>query len=536
MLAIVAAVAEAQGEFVYGCLLGKAEKQLTECRDQIGNFHVLCGPSHWGDASDACIAQGWRLAVLDDSNKFDALLQVRNCTPGNTWIASFNGVEAAGCFQFRGDAPIIETELPVEYCLNEQQAILCEEVPVETVTTTSFVESTTVPGIKTKTIEVIPTCPYRPIHPCKPHYRDSQFAILRERLPYAQAECACKQLNMHLADLTIFNFLDASHELYKELGASKHAWIRSWNGDKYAPGTCLALWTGASGPGGAIAQPRSCDEPIPVVCQRPHRPACPCEPRQHDCECYRPHRHHRYEKADQKEQQDKPKKEQNIFFQFSDAKPIFASQNEKQVYENKLAAFKRDQAEKAAQKRAEEEKKRLSDDDEYVPEQDGLIDPEADKCIAGHGPCPRVCKYRAPGIRLVKVNATAYDADEVCRRFGWTLLDYKSCQERDVRYLKKKCCAGDEGLWIRSYNGVDGGACMQIDGSTCEVPVGWVLSADDCVNLGGQYVLCQCRDAVFTTSGTFIGSETYTTTTVDGTKTFTSFTATVTTTVTLLQD
>lgn len=518
VIAAAALLAVAKASPLYSCLLSKSGSLIDVCPDTVSPFHLLCGPQNYNDASDACIAKGWRLAVLNDDNKFEALYQIRNCTPANAWIASFNGVEPEhhNCFQFRGDAPIIETDLSHRYCRDTAQAVLCEDVPVEIITETTFISTTTTEDTKTKTKVVEPTCPHQHCRPCKPHHHDSEFVILKEKLPFSQAECACKQLNLKLADLTILNFLDASFELWNELGARKHAWVHSWNGDKYAPGTCLALWTGSSGPNGAIAQPVSCEERIPVVCQRPHRPACPCPPQQHDCPCIRPHRRHH--KA----------QEQQVLLQ-SESQPIFAGQDEKSDYGHRVEAIKQAQA---AQRQAEKTK---AEDDASVPaDEKDLIDLVDGKCIQGHGPCPRVCKYAAHGIRIVKTNASAYEADEVCRRFGWTLLDYKECQEKEVKYLKKKCCGSEEGLWIRSYNGVDGGACMLIDGGY-GAPVGWVLSADDCLNLGGKNVLCQTNDEpVYTTSGTFVGSVTYTTTTVEDTKTKTSYTATVTTTVTLL--
>jgi hypothetical protein len=500
---------------LYGCLLSKSG---YVCPNTVSPFHLICSPTNYVDAQDACLAYGWRLAVLDDDNKFEALWQVRNCTPGNAWVASFNGVEAegkGGCFQFRGDVPIVETDLGKCYCRDQAQAVLCEDVPVEVITETSYISTTTTDGTKTKTKVVEPTCPHLHCRPHKPHHSDSEFVILKERLPYAQAECACNQLHLKLADLNIRNFLDASYELWHELGASKHAWVRSWNGDKYGEGTCLALWTGSSGPNGAIAQPVSCEERIPVVCQKPHCPACPCKQEQHGCHCIRPHR--------------------NVLIQAEQdnvqpAKPIFASKKEQSDYDQKVEAIKKSQS-LAVGKEEAAAKPSPQDIGEYDQE-------EEVKCVQGHGPCPKVCKYYAKGIRIVKANATAYQADDICRRFGWTLLDYKECQEKEVKYLREKCCGAKDGLWIRSYNGADGGACMLIDGGeSAAAPVGWVLSADDCLALGGKSVLCQTdEEPVYTTSGTFVGSITYTTTTVEDTKTKTSYTATVTTTVTLLQD
>src|SRR5579872_2710754 len=84
----------------FSCLLRSASQGIS-CPDSVSPFHLLCGPLNFAEAADACAAQGWQLAVVNDNNKIQALWQIRNCTPANAWISSFNGLSGDGCFQFR---------------------------------------------------------------------------------------------------------------------------------------------------------------------------------------------------------------------------------------------------------------------------------------------------------------------------------------------------------------------------------------------------------------------------------------------------
>jgi hypothetical protein len=225
----------------------------------------------------------------------------------------------------------------------------------------------------------------------------------------------------------------------------------------------------------------------------------------------------------------KPKVEQRIFLQ-AEQLPIFSSPKEKAEYEQKLALIKQRQQ---SQKRQDEEEEADKEDElaeEEEAEEQEILSRDADRCIHGEGPCPKVCRHRTKYIRVVLRNATAYEGQSLCARFGWSLLDYSYEDENELRYLKKKCGGYDRGFWIRSLNGVDGGACMRIDGGQ-GIPVGWVLSADDCIAMGQKYVLCQTGDPVVTASGTHSGAVAYTTTTEPGTLTTTRHTQTVTITV-----
>jgi hypothetical protein len=169
-----------------------------------------------------------------------------------------------------------------------------------------------------------------------------------------------------------------------------------------------------------------------------------------------------------------------------------------------------------------------------------------DKCL--HGKCPHVCRYHIGDIRVVKKEVGAYDAEETCRKFGWKLLDMNEHNQYKLAALQKKCGNTDLNMWIRSFENVDGSACMfsspllvinpksgkemLIPGSLPSI-AGYVFSAETCGEIGGLYVLCQKDHRPEETSlGPYSGQFTTTTTTRSYTETEISYTTTVTKTVT----
>ena len=399
------------------------------------------------------------------------------------WIASFNGLPGEDCAIAVADG-IAYNGIPSELC-DSLLPVLCQDIPIVTVVEDDPITTVTVYDGKTKTKYIDPTCPSHPIKPCPCDHQHSEFVLLDGKLPYKQAACACHKLGLELADLTIGNFLEASQELWSHLGPRQDAWINSWNGDRYEHHDCLALWTGSTGPNGAIAVPRCCKQPNPVLCQRPHRP-CLCKPEAPDCHCHRPHhRHH----------------ERHVFLEHKPPQEI----------EFELA--------------------KIGDD----------------KCL--HGKCPHVCKFHIGNIRVVKKAVGAYDAEETCRQFGWNLLDMSKYNQYQVAALQKKCGCDDLNMWIRSFEDVDGSACMfaspllygdcakggveaNTPGSLPSV-AGYVFSADTCVSIGGLFVLCEkCERPAETSTGPYSGYFSTTTSTSSFTETRTHYTTTVTRTVT----
>lgn len=99
-----------------------------------------------------------------------------------------------------------------------------------------------------------------------PHVR-SDLVVVNTRVPRCQAEQVCKSLGMHLANIDVNNFLDATTLAYQCSGANSESWVDDWNGVNYQ-GTCLVLSTGNAAPGGAINAPSCCSAHLPVICQK----------------------------------------------------------------------------------------------------------------------------------------------------------------------------------------------------------------------------------------------------------------------------
>lgn len=474
-----------------GCGLRKsaAGKQGgNACGIEVNGFHYLCDSFSYADAAAACTDNGWRLAVVNDDNKLDVQSVIAQCATDYympAWIASFNGLEGEECAIALPFGAAVNG-FPSEVC-GSSFPVVCQDIPVEVVTEPVPIDTTTVEAILTTTVAVLPTCPGQRLKPCPRKNENSDFVLIDSLLPYVQAECACNQLGLKLADLNITNFLDASNELWQTLGARKHAWIHSWNGDVYEEDDCLALWTGSTGPNGAIAVPQSCEQRKPVLCQRkPRHHHCPCQPQQHDCHCHGHHHHHHHH--------------HQVLLQ----KPEFEIEQVK----------------------------------------------NADEGCKGKD-CPKVCHYRVGNIRVVKKAVGAYEAEEVCRQFGWNLLDMSQENQYQVAALQNKC--GDEkdgyNMWIRSFERVDGAACMvaspilhALKKAQAEklygLPsvAGYAFTADLCAEVGDLYVLCEKScEPVETITGSYEGTITTTTTTSGFTVVDTIYTATVTTTVTLVE-
>jgi hypothetical protein len=91
--------------------------------------------------------------------------------------------------------------------------------------------------------------------------------VITSKVPFCEAEQACRALGLKLANLTNENFLAATEAAFRCSGDFSQTWIKSWYSDTYE-NSCLVLSTGATAPGGAINVPNSCGIDLPVLCQR----------------------------------------------------------------------------------------------------------------------------------------------------------------------------------------------------------------------------------------------------------------------------
>ena len=92
------------------------------------------------------------------------------------------------------------------------------------------------------------------------------LTVINTPVPFHQASHVCKSMGLDLANIDSYNFVDATNLAFQCSGAFSKTWIKSWWMDQYN-GTCLALSTGASAPGGSINPAEDCNEALPVLCQ-----------------------------------------------------------------------------------------------------------------------------------------------------------------------------------------------------------------------------------------------------------------------------
>jgi len=94
-----------------------------------------------------------------------------------------------------------------------------------------------------------------------------EYVVVKTPVPRCQAEGVCQSLGMHLANIDINNFLDATTLAFQCAGPNSQSWVDDWNGDKYQ-GSCLVMSTGSAAPGGTINVPECCSTHLPVICQK----------------------------------------------------------------------------------------------------------------------------------------------------------------------------------------------------------------------------------------------------------------------------
>lgn len=169
--------------------------------------------------------------------------------------------------------------------------------------------------------------PVKHHRPCPPvncevcPFQSGDFFILRDKVPFFKADCACREKGGVLAKLDSFNFANATEVQFNCNGPNSYSWIKSWNTDNYDH-SCLALFTGSTPGGGAVSVPISCNNHVSVLCQRVHKHCekpdncfefvwetvesesfdIPCHRRDRDCHSWwdscdscKPHRHHHHD-------------------------------------------------------------------------------------------------------------------------------------------------------------------------------------------------------------------------------------------------
>ncbi len=94
----------------------------------------------------------------------------------------------------------------------------------------------------------------------------SGMTVVKTPKPFASAEATCQSIGQSLANITTYNFDDATRLVFGCVGAFSKAFVRSYWANTYQD-SCLALYTGSAAPGGSLSVPASCTDPLPLICQ-----------------------------------------------------------------------------------------------------------------------------------------------------------------------------------------------------------------------------------------------------------------------------
>mgnify|MGYP002788558973 FL=1 len=140
------------------------------CALNVGDLWYLCGEYSFLDAADACASYGWRLAVLDDANKQQAVELLAGCqgTLARGWVAGFNGVPGNPCAYALVNDPYgaVTFNSGWTICNALTMGAVCQEMPQRT---TTVVETTPVltinDGATTTTTTELATRTVRPYRP-----------------------------------------------------------------------------------------------------------------------------------------------------------------------------------------------------------------------------------------------------------------------------------------------------------------------------------------------------------------------------------
>jgi hypothetical protein len=125
-------------------------------------------------------------------------------------------------------------------------------------------------------VEFVHSKPEKHRRPCPPVHCDvcpfqmGDFFVLKNKVPFFKADCACREKGGVLAELNSCNFRNATKTAFNCIGCNNYAWVKSWNTDDYG-NSCLALFTGKNQRDGAVSIPISCSNDAAVLCQKVHQ-------------------------------------------------------------------------------------------------------------------------------------------------------------------------------------------------------------------------------------------------------------------------
>lgn len=151
--------------------------------------------------------------------------------------------------------------------------------------------------------------------------------------------------------------------------------------------------------------------------------------------------------------------------------------------------------------------------------------PRCDQCIGRPtitdcSCCSDACPVSYLGLHVVSGDRMSYaDAKAACCRHGWSLADFTSGMASVIREEFRTSCTQDSSLvlWVRSYEGVAGVNCIQVESGQEATEVRFGHTSEYCDGTTSnlrRFALCQEDPVFFTGVGPAVGALTTTTETI----------------------
>jgi hypothetical protein len=260
------------------------------CPTSIDGYHIVCETVPFYLADAACANFGWRLAIVDPTliPGIDSL--IAGCTVAPyLWVEGYNGYVEDPCMIYQPPGAI---NAGLSQCESlTLAAVLCQDIPTFTETTTVFNTTTTTYGVTTETIATCDPAHCKkqppPPPPCQ-HCKKELMLKSNMQLPCplvcpleignlhlvetstsaSGAAAVCSIFGWTLADLTTGTYGAAFEMMTVCEPPSGLVWINSYNGIN---STCIALLLETailSEPFVSfVANPALCITPGFVLCQ-----------------------------------------------------------------------------------------------------------------------------------------------------------------------------------------------------------------------------------------------------------------------------
>lgn len=209
---------------------------LPVCPYSLGNFFLSCSLLTLPDAIAFCTDRGWQLANVDDYNQSASLQTQSWCVGSNStaFVNSFNGLSGGPCAVQTGLGEAVVNG----QCSGVRRYAVCQAPQQVTKETTITTTRTVITGPVRVTVTVTPchrsdsllkAALYRP---CSPVCQDDSIPSLRvvkEAVPFEQADAVCRKHGWRLADYTA-GMQEQVAGLSVKCANGTSVWIRSFNG------------------------------------------------------------------------------------------------------------------------------------------------------------------------------------------------------------------------------------------------------------------------------------------------------------------